>query len=84
MKIWIKYLIGSVLGIIIAAISSSDSAFLNAAVDFAANIAIQFGRYSLYPVLFFGFTVSISKLRESRSLLKLPCLLFFHPFWLLF
>ncbi|UTC82120.1 dicarboxylate/amino acid:cation symporter [Treponema denticola] len=71
MKIWIKYLIGSVLGIIIAAISSSDSAFLNAAVDFAANIAIQFGRYSLYPVLFFGFTVSISKLRESRSLLKL-------------
>ena len=71
MKIWIKYLIGSVLGIIIAAISSSDSAFVNAAVDFAANIAIQFGRYSLYPVLFFGFTVSISKLRESRSLLKL-------------
>ena len=71
MKIWIKYLIGSVLGIIIAAISSSDSAFFNAAVDFAANIAIQFGRYSLYPVLFFGFTVSISKLRESRSLLKL-------------
>ena len=71
MKIWIKYLIGSVLGIIIAAISSSDSASFNAAVDFAANIAIQFGRYSLYPVLFFGFTVSISKLRESRSLLKL-------------
>ena len=71
MKIWIKYLIGSVLGIIIAAISSSDSTFFNAAVDFASNIAIQFGRYSLYPVLFFGFTVSISKLRESRSLLKL-------------
>ena len=71
MKIWIKYLIGSVLGIIISAISSSDSAFFNAAVDFAANLAIQFGRYSLYPVLFFGFTVSISKLRESRSLLKL-------------
>ena len=71
MKIWIKYLIGSVLGIIIAALSSSDSVFFNAAVDFAANIAIQFGRYSLYPVLFFGFTVSISKLRESRSLLKL-------------
>ncbi|UTY25644.1 dicarboxylate/amino acid:cation symporter [Treponema denticola] len=71
MKIWIKYLIGSVLGIIIAAISSFDSTFFNAAVDFAANIAIQFGRYSLYPVLFFGFTVSISKLRESRSLLKL-------------
>ncbi|UTC74194.1 dicarboxylate/amino acid:cation symporter [Treponema sp. OMZ 792] len=71
MKIWIKYLIGSALGIIIAVLSSSDSAFFNAAVDFASNIAIQFGRYSLYPVLFFGFTVSISKLRESRSLLKL-------------
>ncbi|UTC63349.1 dicarboxylate/amino acid:cation symporter [Treponema sp. OMZ 787] len=71
MKIWIKYLIGSALGIIIAVLASSDSEFFNAAVDFTSNIAIQFGRYSLYPVLFFGFTVSISKLRESRSLLRL-------------
>ncbi|UTC63832.1 dicarboxylate/amino acid:cation symporter [Treponema sp. OMZ 788] len=71
MKIWIKYLIGSALGIVIAVLASSDSEFFNAAVDFTSNIAIQFGRYSLYPVLFFGFTVSISKLRESRSLLRL-------------
>ncbi|UTC65920.1 MULTISPECIES: dicarboxylate/amino acid:cation symporter [unclassified Treponema] len=71
MKIWIKYLIGSALGIIIAVLTSSDSGFFNSAVEFASNIAVQFGRYSLYPVLFFGFTVSISKLRESRSLLKL-------------
>lgn len=71
MKIWIKYLIGSILGIIIAALAYSDSAFFNSGVEFASNIAVQFGRYSLYPVLFFGFTVSISKLRESRSLLKL-------------
>ena len=71
MKIWIKYLIGSTLGIIIAIIAYSDSVFFNAAVEFLSNIAIQFGRYSLYPVLFFGFTLSICKLRESRSLLKL-------------
>ena len=71
MKIWIKYLIGSTLGIIIAIIAYSDSVFFNSAVEFLSNIAIQFGRYSLYPVLFFGFTLSICKLRESRSLLKL-------------
>lgn len=71
MKIWIKYLIGTTLGIIIAIIAYSDSVFFNAAVEFLSNIAIQFGRYSLYPVLFFGFTLSICKLRESRSLLKL-------------
>lgn len=71
MKIWIKYLIGSILGIIIAILASSDSAFFNSSVEFFSNIAVQFGRYSLYPVLFFGFTLSICKLRESRSLLKL-------------
>ena len=71
MKIWIKYLIGTTLGIIIAIIAYSDSVFFNSAVEFLSNIAIQFGRYSLYPVLFFGFTLSICKLRESRSLLKL-------------
>ncbi len=71
MKIWIKYLIGAVLGIAFAVLAPSDSQFFNAAVEFASNLAIQFGRYSLLPVLFFGFTVSIYNIRESRGLLKL-------------
>ena len=74
MKIWIKYLIGAVLGIAFAVLAPADSQFFNAAVEFASNLAIQFGRYSLLPVLFFGFTVSIFELRENKSLLRLACL----------
>ena len=71
MKIWIKYLIGSVLGIVFALLAPADSQFFNAAVEFTSALAIRFGRYSLLPVLFFGFTVGIYKIRESRGLLRL-------------
>ncbi len=71
MKIWIKYLIGIIIGFLFTLLAPVDSEFFNSAVEFLSNMAIQIGRYSLYPVLFFGFTVSICKLRESRGLLKL-------------
>lgn len=71
MKIWIKYLIGILLGGCFAFFAPADGEFFNSAIKFLTDISVQFGRYSLYPVLFFGFTVSIFKLRESRSLLKL-------------
>ncbi len=70
MKIWIKYLIGSALGILLAIAAPTDSELFNSAIEFASKLAIQFGRYSLYPVLFFGFTIGIYKLRETKTLLK--------------
>lgn len=76
MKIWIKYLVGILLGSILAFFANADSDLFNSSVEFLSNLAIQFGRYSLYPVLFFGFTVSIYKLRESRHLLKLALTVF--------
>ncbi len=71
MKIWIKYLIGILLGTALAVFANTGSELFNSSAEFMSNLAVQFGRYSLYPVLFFGFTVSIFKLRESKSLLKL-------------
>ncbi len=71
MKIWIKYLIGIIIGFLFTLIAPLNSEFFNSAVDFLSNMAIQIGRYSLYPVLFFSFTLSICKLRESRSLFRL-------------
>ncbi len=71
MKIWIKYLIGVLIGGGFAFVAPADSELFNSAVTFLSDFAVQFGRYSLYPVLFFGFTLSIFKLRESKSLLKL-------------
>ena len=70
MKIWLKYLIGIALGITFRAVAGSGNETFLQIVDFLSKAAVQFGRYSLYPAVFFGFTLSIFELRESRSLLK--------------
>ena len=70
MKIWLKYLIGVVLGVTFALIAGSENILFVQAADFLSKAAIQFGRYALYPAVFFGFTLSIFELRENRSLLK--------------
>lgn len=70
MKIWLKYLIGIALGITFRAVAGAGNEIFLQIVDFLSKAAVQFGRYSLYPAVFFGFTLSIFELRESRSLLK--------------
>lgn len=71
MKIWLKYLIGIVVGIGFALAAGTENGFFMQAMELLSNAAVQFGRYSLYPAVFFGFTVSIFELRESKSLLKI-------------
>jgi len=70
MKIWLKYLIGVVLGVTFALVAGTENALFIEAADFLSKAAVQFGRYALYPAVFFGFTLSIFELRENRSLLK--------------
>jgi len=70
MKIWLKYLIGIALGILFAFVAGSENTSFVQITDFLSKAAVQFGRYSLYPAVFFGFTLSIFELRENRDLLK--------------
>ena len=71
MKIWLKYLIGIALGVTFALVAGTENTLFVKAADFLSKAAIQFGRYALYPAVFFGFTLSIVELRENRSLFKL-------------
>jgi Na+/H+-dicarboxylate symporters len=71
MKIWIKYLAGILAGIAFALIAPQQNAAFNDIIQFISDLAVRFGRYTLYPVLFFSFTVGVYELRESRSLLRL-------------
>jgi Na+/H+-dicarboxylate symporter len=70
MKLWIKYLLGIVLGIAAAFIlpfnSPSAASFLAAVTEFA----VRFGRYTLLPLLFFGVMTAVFKIRDSKMLLK--------------
>ena len=71
MKIWLKYLIGILVGITFALTAGAENTAFEQITDFLSKAAVQFGRYSLYPAVFFGFTLSIFELRENRSLLKI-------------
>ena len=70
MKIWIKYLIGIVLGITIAFLFPQDSELANSVVNFLQDMAIKVGKYSLFPFLFFTLILGTYKLKESGSIFK--------------
>ena len=71
MKIWIKYLAGIIVGIAFALIAPQQNVAFSDGVKYLSDIAIQFGRYALYPVLFFSFTIAVYELRESKTLFHL-------------
>lgn len=71
MKIWIKYLAGIVIGIAFALIGPQQNEVFTGITRFISELAVNAGRYTLYPVLFFSFTVAIFELKESKTLFKL-------------
>ena len=70
MKIWLKFLIGIILGILAAFILPVSSPQASAVLDFITQIVIRFGRYTILPLLFFAVMSSVTKLRDSKKLLK--------------
>ena len=70
MKIWIKYLLGCILGIIAAIILPTENLVLQKIIAFLTDFAIRFGRYMLLPLLFFSMSISVCNLREENKLFK--------------
>jgi len=62
MKIWIKFLIGAVLGLVIGLLLP-DSEKVYAALVWLEKLAIGAGRYAVIPVLVFALTISVYELR---------------------
>ncbi|MGP1587516.1 MAG: dicarboxylate/amino acid:cation symporter [Treponemataceae bacterium] len=77
MKIWIKYLIGCALGILAAIFLPNENDIVQKSVSFLTEFAINFGRWTLLPVLFFSMTISVCNLREEQKLFKLSLSLLF-------
>lgn len=70
MKLWLKYLIGAILGVAFAIILPPQSTQAQAVLDFIINFIIRFGRYSLMPLLFFSIITACFKLRDQKLMLK--------------
>ena len=70
MKVWIKYLAGILLGVLITFIFHLDGARGSAILAFTTELFVRFGRYLVVPLVFCTSVVAINKLRLSKNLLK--------------
>lgn len=70
MKVWIKYLIGVVIGIFFALVLPVSNPKVSEVVSFITEIAIRFGRYMVIPVIFFTGITAFNRLRETKLLFK--------------
>ena len=70
MKVWIKYLIGVVIGIGAAFLIPFDTVTGTSILSFLSELFIRFGRYLVIPMVFCTAIVSFHKLRTSKTILK--------------
>jgi Na+/H+-dicarboxylate symporter len=76
MKIWVKYLIGVVLGVALSFALPSNAASLQDFITFCTNIAIRIGRYMVIPLVFTGCVSAVFVLRDSKQLIKSTVVIF--------
>jgi Na+/H+-dicarboxylate symporter len=65
MKVWVKLLLGSALGILIGVFLPADNQAVLSALSWLETLAIRVGRYALVPVLFFSLTIAVYELRQD-------------------
>lgn len=70
MKVWMKYLIGMVIGVLAAILLPWNNITGSSIITFITELCIRFGRYLVVPLIFTTAIVSINKLRLSNLVLK--------------
>jgi len=64
MKIWIKLLVGSVLGIVLGFVAPESQRFMEV-LAWLEQFVLRVGRYALVPVLFFSLSIAVYELRKD-------------------
>jgi Na+/H+-dicarboxylate symporter len=70
MKIWIKYLIGSLVGAILAFAVPIEDAWLRSALAFVFELSIRIGRYALLPLVLFSVPIAVFQQNEDKEFWK--------------
>jgi Na+/H+-dicarboxylate symporter len=65
MKVWIKLLIGSAIGITIGYLLPADNQNVLSALIWLEKLALGMGRYVVIPLLVFSLTIAIYELRQD-------------------
>jgi Na+/H+-dicarboxylate symporter len=67
MKIWMKYLLGAILGVIVALVLPVEDAGLRGTLAFLFDLSIRIGRYALVPLVLFTIPVAVFELNEDKE-----------------
>ena len=65
MKVWIKLLAGSIIGIILGFFLPADNQQVVSTLIWLEQLALGIGRYAVIPILVFSLTVAIYELRQD-------------------
>jgi Na+/H+-dicarboxylate symporter len=66
MKVWIKLLIGAILGIALGHFAPDNQKFMDSLV-WLERFVLSIGRYAIIPVLVFSLAISIYELRQDNQ-----------------
>jgi Na+/H+-dicarboxylate symporter len=68
MKIWLKYLIATALGVALGLVVPLAGSM--AVLDVLTEVSLNLGRYMLLPILFFSMPIAVHELMEDRKLVR--------------
>ncbi len=69
MKLWLKYTLSAALGLILALLLPGHQT-LDTIIASIAEFTLRFGRFLVFPMIFFTLSISVCQLRRSSELLK--------------
>jgi Na+/H+-dicarboxylate symporter len=65
MKVWLKLLIGSILGSVIGYLLPTDNQSIVSGLAWLGELAVRIGRYGLAPILVFSLIIAVYELRQD-------------------
>jgi Na+/H+-dicarboxylate symporter len=71
MKVWLKLLIGSLLGVIFGYLLPNDNQNVLSILGWLESMTIRIGRYGTVPILVFSLTIAIYELRQDGQFWRL-------------
>jgi Na+/H+-dicarboxylate symporter len=71
MKVWLKLLFSSLLGIVLGILLPSDNQTIVRALVWLEELVIRIGRYAVVPMLVFSLTIAIYELRQDGQFWQL-------------
>ena len=66
MKIWLKYLLGITIGIVLGIFVSPENIIFKDILTFLTKLTINIGRYTIFPIVFFSIGYGTFKLKQEK------------------